>query len=55
VKCLEARIKDWLAPDHVASNEEEFCVAEKTAWMEYMRLHVPVEYANLKRIDLMNF
>jgi hypothetical protein len=54
VKCCEAQLKDWLSSEgHQASSE--FCVAEKTAWMDHMRQKLPVQYGNIVRLEQMNF
>lgn len=54
VKCCEAQLKEWLNPEGQRSTQE-FCTAEKTAWMEHMRQHLPVQYDNLMRLEQMNF
>lgn len=37
-KCLKAKLKDWLK-DGKASHEAEWCVAEKSEYLQFMRKH----------------
>lgn len=54
VKCCEAQVKEWLNPDGLRQTQE-FCAKEKSAWMEHMRQHLPVQYDNIMRLEQMNF
>lgn len=51
VRCLESKIKEWMAPkepDHESKpSTQEFCTSEKFAWMDHMRQHLPVQYDNI--------
>lgn len=49
-KCLKERLDQWLA-DGQARLENEWCVEQRSAYMEHMRNHVPVEYENLKKLE----
>lgn len=41
--------------EQTASQETEWCVTEKKAYFDHMRLNLPVEYENIMRLEQHNF
>ena len=58
-RCIEAKIDTWLKHEDPGTqadkSESEFCVQEKKAYLDYMRLNTPVEYANIMRLEEGNY
>ena len=52
--CLKEKLNDWLK-EQTASQEPEWCVTEKKAYFDHMRLNLPVEYENIMRLEQHNF
>jgi hypothetical protein len=51
---LTVKANQWLKETE-PSKEVEFCVTEKSAYLEQMRVHVPLEYENIMRVEQNNF
>ena len=54
IDCLTVKANQWLKETE-PSKEVEFCVTEKSAYLEQMRVNVPLEYDNIMRIEQNNF
>jgi hypothetical protein len=48
--CLKEKLNDWLK-EQTPSQEAEWCATEKKVYLDHMRLHVPVEYDNIMRLE----
>ena len=49
-KCLKERLDQWLGGGQ-DQLENEWCVEQRSAYMEHMRNEVPVEYENLRKLE----
>ena len=56
--CVNTRLEQFLKADEAEAksiNESEWCTDEKHAYLEYMRVNVPVEYNNIMRMEETTF
>lgn len=53
-RCLTERFDAWMK-NADTSKDAEWCVEEKTNYMEYMRINMPTQYENLMRMEDNNF
>ena len=54
-RCLEAKVDAWLKHENPSvqadRSETEFCMQEKRAYLNYMKVNTPVEYNNIMRLE----
>lgn len=48
--CLSSQFNNWM---NGASSDkgQEWCAKEKNDYLQYMRVHLPVQYENLMRVE----
>ena len=59
--CLKNRVAEWIATEPAVKNESfskgenEFCVAEKKQYLNFMERNAPTEFKNLMRLEQGNY